>query len=190
MEMPDLDEINVLVNGAIARLLRHDKDLLSNNANERSITHRLAMYLQDEFPEWHVDAEYNRDGENVKLLHEHAATEPTDTLDAPTVFPDIIIHRRGEAENLLVIEAKKSTNATAPDNDWKKLQRMTVQEGHYKYEYGLWLLFDVGKQQITVGLRRPLASCAMTALCSLKQGHWGLPSVSSISQIAESPSNE
>ena len=47
---------------ALSELLVNDRDLLSIDANERSITFRFAMYLQRHFPDWTVDCEYNRDG--------------------------------------------------------------------------------------------------------------------------------
>jgi hypothetical protein len=62
--------------------------------------------------------------------------------DARTVFPDIIVHRRGrqgagEARNLLVIEAKKSGNKDRTDCD--KLAAFKNDE--YRYPFAALLLF-------------------------------------------------
>jgi hypothetical protein len=46
--------------------MREDKDLINNSANERSISHNLAEYLQNYFRDLNVDCEYNRHGDVVK----------------------------------------------------------------------------------------------------------------------------
>lgn len=33
--------------------------LLEKHINERTLTHRLAVYLEESFQEWHIDREYN-----------------------------------------------------------------------------------------------------------------------------------
>lgn len=50
--------------------LERDRHLLTVKANERSITHKLAIYLEPLFPDWDVDCEYNRDGKNSKRVDE------------------------------------------------------------------------------------------------------------------------
>ncbi len=52
----------------LQRLVEHDRDLLLLDANERTITGRLGVYLQELFPEWNVDCEYNRILECVKQV--------------------------------------------------------------------------------------------------------------------------
>lgn len=89
--------------------------LMEIDANERSLSHHLAICLAARFPGWDVDCEYNRDGiDDPKCLHLPQRTEPTSTdVDAKTVFPDIIVHHRGlggAQNNLLVVEIKKSSN--------------------------------------------------------------------------------
>ena len=59
------DEVRQAVSVALERLKDEDDDLLRFDVNERSITHRLAVYLDEEIrDEWDVDEEYNREGEN------------------------------------------------------------------------------------------------------------------------------
>jgi len=48
------------VRTSIELLIRNDAHLLKIDVNERSITHRLAVHLQDAFKGWDVDCEYNR----------------------------------------------------------------------------------------------------------------------------------
>ncbi len=113
-----------------------DDFLLKVNANERSITHRLAVHLGSVFQGWHVDCEYNRDGhdpENWKrLLLSPECTSRANSDEGSQVYPDIIVHRRGSQCNLLVIEAKNSTNRTPRNCDLEKLQEYKKQL-HYKY---------------------------------------------------------
>jgi hypothetical protein len=52
----------------IEKLCQRDLILIQNDVNERSISHRLALYLQNEFPEWDVDCEYNPQGEEPKVI--------------------------------------------------------------------------------------------------------------------------
>src|SRR5437879_441983 len=82
------------VRDAIEMLLERDHDLLANDVNERTIAHRLAIYLEPFLNAPHVDCEYNRDGHKPKKLNLTPAGVETDDTDATTVFPDIIVHRR------------------------------------------------------------------------------------------------
>lgn len=116
-------EIGQQVISAILKFISIDSYLLEVNANERSMTHRIGMYLQTEFPDFHVDCEFNRDGHDPKELY--IGTEETNVYDdnAMTVYPDIIIHKRGNnAENLLVIEFKKSSSWVDKEKDMIKLR--------------------------------------------------------------------
>lgn len=134
---PGEEEVKQRVIAAIARFYRHDPELLDVDVNERTITHKLAEYLQDEFPEWHVDCEYNRLGTDVKRLSLISeVVTPFDT-EAKTVFPDIIIHRRRTDANLVVIEVKKSGGGEET-KDLEKL-RAFIGDPVYRYYFGLFL---------------------------------------------------
>jgi hypothetical protein len=50
----------------IRLLIKNDFYLLEIGANERSVAHIIAEYLQQEFPNWHFGYEYNRHGERIK----------------------------------------------------------------------------------------------------------------------------
>ena len=72
--------------------------LIEKDVSERAIAHKLAEYLQKEFQDYNVDCEYNRKYDEVKLRS-----------DGERGFvPDIIVHKRGEDENLMIIELKKT----------------------------------------------------------------------------------
>ena len=114
---PSADEVYRRIDQSIAQLLEKDYYLLQIDANERAISHRLGIYLQLLFTDWHVDCEYNRNLDQPKRLEQYeeffdeeqqvwniAETDPI------TVFPDILIHERGTGNNLLVVEMKKTTS--------------------------------------------------------------------------------
>lgn len=130
----DVAEVKMRVLKGVEALLSFDAELLEHDANERSITHRLAVHLAEEFAGWHVDCEYNRAGHRPKTL-EIAPPDgsASDDEHATTVFPDIIIHQRGRSENLVVIEAKKTTHPQlrkGTEFDRAKLRAFASQLGY------------------------------------------------------------
>ena len=143
------------VNEALNEFYTEDSDLLDRDVNERSITHRFAVYLEQFFPEWdyHIDCEYNRnyrepkylglEPEDIKFLNNNLQSNDT---EARTVYPDIIIHRRNyNDQNLLVIEAKKEKPSTKAESlDIRKLRAFTnLTDGNpYKYQWGLHVIFE------------------------------------------------
>jgi hypothetical protein len=110
-------------------LFSRDIYLLKKNSSERSLSHRLAVYLEEQFHEWCVDCEYNRNLADKKILYDlktHSGRQ------GRSVYPDIIVHHRGTNNNLLIIEIKKGLSTD--DFDLKKLQFYKSQHDlHYKY---------------------------------------------------------
>jgi hypothetical protein len=144
MEVAMWNDILERLNRAKNAFLERDLYLLEVNANERSMTHKFAEYLQAEFPDFSVDCEFNRKGTLPKELYvtiESVVSE--DDLDARTVFPDIIVHHRGQRANLLVIEAKKS--GVDDTRDRQKLDAFKTDEG-YQYEYAVLMRFTTGQR--------------------------------------------
>jgi len=139
--MKTKEEIEEIINLAIKELIEKDKYLLEVNINERTITHRLAIYLEQYFENWNVDCEYNRNHEDIKKLKNYLKTTTTDDTEAKTVFPDIIVHKRGTNENnLLVIEVKKSSNNEDREKDINKLKAFKKE---LKYEYAVFIEIGV-----------------------------------------------
>lgn len=125
-------QIEMALNTALDQLLRADADMLQFDINERSISYRLANYLEPYFPGWNVDCEYNRKHDASKLLNIKRRKVTNDDIHATTVFPDIIVHRRGMDQNLLVIEMKKTTSHERDDYDLRKLHAFK-QQLHYHF---------------------------------------------------------
>lgn len=122
----------------------------------------------------HVDVEYNRIGESnppdpkrfdedldelldiiAELSQNGPDEQPEDRVDHileelqnRLIYPDIIVHERGEPHNLLVIELKKgmSSTTTPVDNfDHMKLAAYTnSQTPNLGYRFGIFLKFKVG----------------------------------------------
>lgn len=131
-EWPSREQMRARMARSLARLQDQDAYLLLERGHEQAITHRLAIYLQDEFPGWHVDVEFNRNQDDAKRLYYRR-----DTDDFPAehnIRPDIIVHQRGTRRNLLIVEAKRQGQPTA--DDVEKLRRATEPEGELEYAYG------------------------------------------------------
>ncbi len=127
---------------ALGALLANDSLLLSLDANERSITFRLAMYLQQQLPDLTVDCEYNRDGHDPKRISLTSPNPGADDCEARTVFPDIVAHVRNTEENYLVIELKKSTSSSKRAFDLEKLRGY---KRALSYKFALFIELSVGE---------------------------------------------
>ena len=128
----DWDEVESCLNRAVERLESLDGYLLENRHHEQSISHRLAVYLEQEFPDWYVDCEYNRAG---------GGSDPKRGPDGQPNIPDIIVHQRGQyGPNLLAIEIKPSSKPESEQNtDRNKLRGYL--SGH-AYSYAVFLTYD------------------------------------------------
>lgn len=67
--------------------------------------------------------------------------------NATTVYPDIIVHRRGTSDNHLVIEIKKQTGGPS-ERDLQKLRALRSQLG---YRFALFIRF--GPLEDSYGIR-------------------------------------
>jgi len=113
------EDVEERLKNALTGLLRRDRHLLDKDLSERSICFRLGLYLQRRFPKYTVDCEYNGLGDDERKYLEnlgHRSSCSTNKRmagnDEPySVYPDIIVHKRGlNGPNLLALEVKKTTN--------------------------------------------------------------------------------
>ncbi len=140
MEKSDLEKI---INNVLQDLVDKDVDILEVNINERTISHRFAIYLEAFFNGWNIDCEYNRDHDDRKTLNIDYENHRTDDIEAKTVFPDIIVHQRKTNKNLLVIEMKKSTNTNSHDRD-KDIKKLKAFKRELNYQFAIFI--DIGVQ--------------------------------------------
>jgi len=141
----DENYVKQAVKTALDNLMSEDFQLLKVNANERAITHKFAEHLSPLFPTWHVDCEYNRDGNDPKSVHwePRQETSADDEGNERSVYPDIIIHEREAKKNLLVIEVKKDTNSNPEDVEVDK-RKLVAYQRELGYAFGLFVLFNTG----------------------------------------------
>ncbi|WP_396194989.1 hypothetical protein [Flavobacterium sp.] len=172
METITIQELKDKLEASLKKLYVKDWYLLKHNCHERSITHKLAEYLQELLPDFDVDCEYNLDIDNndtkrkkwvsekakekvieeLKKIKESLNSDNwnlTEEIEKVSVnfYPDIIVHKRGSNKyNMLIIEAKKG-NANA-SLDIEKLKAFTSQIGelHYRYLLGAQIKLDVEAQ--------------------------------------------
>lgn len=103
--------------------------MLEVDAHEESVSHKLAEYLQQEFPDWDVDCEFNKYYDEKKVL---------DRYDKDRVRPDIIVHHRDTDRDLLVVEVKLTTSDDDISEEKDKV-RLYTEDEELDYRYGLFL---------------------------------------------------
>lgn len=147
LEEFDFLKVQALLRNALDSLGK-EPHLFSFRINERTLTQRLSLHLQQIVGiDLSVDCEYNRmweeDEDIVKRLPWGADQVLTNDDTGRTVYPDIILHIRGKPfANLLVIEAKRNWKADdIPENDMKKLQGFTKPDGDFRYPWGAFINF-------------------------------------------------
>ena len=140
------DQVIDILEQTKERFLENEVSLLASDANERSLTHKFAEHMQTIIGrEWSIDCEYNRFGSDPKKIDElkRIVGENTTTYETKprTVYPDIIVHRRGEqGPNLLVVEAKKDATAKERELDIAKLK---VIQSTYNYSFAVFIDFKI-----------------------------------------------
>jgi hypothetical protein len=145
MRAPSADAVRDHLLDALRTFVRQDSYLLSHDLHERTLTHKLAEYLQPLFPDWNVDCEYNRDGHDPKRVR-FAPPPPQNEDEGSNVFPDIIIHRRGTNDhNLLIIEAKKSRDG-GQGIDERDRQKVEAFIRDLRYRYGALVVFHIADE--------------------------------------------
>jgi hypothetical protein len=150
------------IHSALRVLFSEDLPLLQDDANERSISHRLAIYVETEVETrdgWeaglHVDCEYNRNEENPTYPYSKKLRLPerndisNEDTRATTVFPDIIVHRRRSTVNCLVIEIKKQGGDTAAE-DFDRAGKIPAYLMELGYRFGVFLVLGVGNAAGTI----------------------------------------
>ena len=143
------DKIRDNLCNAIRKFYEKDSVLIEYQVAERALTHKLAEYLQELFPDYNVDCEYNKvgngDPKRIDLLMAAQQDCPKDcnkcVANKCVVFPDIIVHQRGTDENILVVEAKTAWSGLTQVNDYKKLQAL-IDSGEYHYQLGVAFRFS------------------------------------------------
>lgn len=143
----DVDcEYNKNLNGP-KKIIIDSKEFLAKMAKLSSISiHQNEEMLRDDISEEDIkDLEGQlSDPKNIEYDEEFDTYLFLLTIEnkvfKKTIYPDIIVHKRGTNENLIVIEVKKSNNKLAKSRyyDFLKLA-VLVQSPEYKYKMGIFV---------------------------------------------------
>jgi len=124
---------NSIIKGKIREALKlfiaKDKQaLLRVDIYEPTISHRIAVYLEELFPEFDIDCEYNK-----TLLGKKK------DMNGKKIRPDIIIHTRmTNVANSVIVEIKKSgRNSKLSKSDIEKLKK--CMNGILNYDLGVFV---------------------------------------------------
>ena len=121
--------------------LEKEKTIIKNDTNERTLTQRLAFYLELQlrknikYNDYSVNCEYNKDGEDIKFGK---------NAKRKKIYPDIIIHQVKIKDNLIAIEMKKTTSSSVDKRkDIEKLKALTDEKNGYCYVLGIYFELDI-----------------------------------------------
>ena len=131
---------------ALQEFYRRETFLFERDLGERTLTHRLAVHIEKQFPGWDVDCDYNRLGERTLRLP-HGTIVSTDDPFGKSIYPDIVVHQREIPNNLLAIEVRKSANHQPPEHDRHKLRALT--DPHLWFAYWIGILLTLAKKNVT-----------------------------------------
>ena len=138
-------ELDKLI-GAVGEFYAREGVLFDKDLGERTLTHRLAVHLEKQFPGWEVDCDYNRLGER-KLRLPKGSIVSTDDEIGKSIFPDIVVHQREIPNNLLAVEVRKASNHQPPDHDQHKLRGLT--DPHLWFAYRIGVFLTLAKKNVT-----------------------------------------
>lgn len=148
-------EILELIKSSLEKLYEKDQYLIyhgdNNHNSERTAVSRFGFYLDQEVENrnsdslrYDVDAEYNRNIYDIKRIEIEK--------EIVNVVPDLILHRRGNNKNnMLIIEFKTWWN-NGQDEDIEKIKKFCDPSGEYKYKYGTTILLGKRLDEIEIKL--------------------------------------
>jgi hypothetical protein len=131
---------------ALVEFYTSEAFLFEHDLGERTLTHRLAAWLQKHFPEFTVDCGYDRLGPRTMHLPHGTITSTDDHLDK-SIYPDIVVHQRDVPKNLLAIEVRKASNHQPEEHDRQKLRALT--DPHPWFAYAVGVLLILGKTSVS-----------------------------------------
>ena len=136
LRINDLNILKECIIEAANSLYKNDYYLIEHDVHEVTLTHRLALYLEEKIKKefntikFNFDIEYNKNYEEPKRL----------VPGEDGKRPDIIIHRRGNNDyNLIIIELKKNKGIADDDSDDRKLKGATSGSHDFKYDLGAYI---------------------------------------------------
>ncbi len=149
----NVPSIKCLIEKALKILYRYERDTLisisvndvqiDKHVGERAIVFRFGVYFQrylnkyKYYRQFNLDCEYNRSG-----------TDPKKIKVVDRIFPDVILHQRGNNNNnIAVIEFKGWWNKNQK-YDEIKIKELINPDGDYKYREGFTVLLGKCKYEV------------------------------------------
>ena len=136
---------NALI-AALAKLYQQDgylinhafsQDCETNHACERAAVFRFGHYfaalIEEQMPGYVVDSEYSL------ALEEKRKILPSWPNGC---YPDIILHRRGQTENVLALEVKGWWGKHLEHEINRDIRKILELENHMNYQYGAVILLE------------------------------------------------
>lgn len=137
--MMDFPTVKYALDSAAWSLIRNESDMFNKHVHEQSITAKFMYYLTPLFPHFNVDCEYNREG-----------IQPKKACDGSLRRPDVIVHKRGNnKQNLLVIEVKTHGHKNQVEEDKSKMREMLDEPKSYQYAFMMIVNCGPGSPAIT-----------------------------------------
>ena len=144
--MKDYDSLKSIVARALDILYEKDGSIIKRQLHEQCVVFRFGLYFRDllldtEFSCYDLDAEYNKDGDDLKRLE-----------CKPQGFrPDIILHKReSNSHNILVLEFKYEQNDSKVEEDIKKIKELTHKNGKYRYKLGASIIITPCRKDVKI----------------------------------------
>lgn len=131
---------------ALKEFYARETFLFEHDLGERTLTHRLALYLERQFPDFEVDCDYDRLGPRTLKLP-HGSIVSTDDHLGKSIYPDIVVHQRSVPKNHIAIEVRKASNHQPVEHDRHKLRALTDQDLWFAYWIGV--LVTLSKNAVT-----------------------------------------
>jgi hypothetical protein len=134
------------VTAALKALYAREAFLFEHDLGERTLTHRLAVHVERQFPDFEVDCDFDRLGPRTLNLPRGSIVSTDDHL-GKSIYPDITVHQRAVPNNLLAIEIRKASNHQPVEHDRHKLRALT--DPHIWFAYWIGVLVTLGKNSVT-----------------------------------------
>src|ERR1700757_4402510 len=131
---------------ALEMFYARETHILEKDLGERTLTHRLAVYLERPFEGWETDCDYSRLGERTLRLPKGSIVSTDDHL-GKSVYPDIVVHQRAIPNNLLAIEVRKASNHQPIEHDQHKLKALT--DPHLWFAYSIGVMVTLAAKHVT-----------------------------------------
>ena len=155
MEENNMTSIKRLIEKALDKLYKEDYNSLiclnhKKHIGERACVFRFGIYFsqilkrEKQFKEYNLDCEYNRNYDDPKRKN-----------NGDLIIPDIILHKRGNNDNNIVVIEFKGwwSDVKSQKDDIYKLKELVDPCGKYKYQYGYSIILnnvEKGKGKYTI----------------------------------------